>query len=49
MKVFPINALSNGSTYNTDKVKAAKVFPIFGRNSKTMKLFSHLTFVVKGI
>ena len=27
---FPVNALSNNSTFKTDEAKTMKVFPIFG-------------------
>ena len=29
-KVFPMNALNNGSIVNTDEAKTVKAFPTFG-------------------
>ena len=40
MKVFPTNALSNSSTYNTDEAKATKVFPTLEEIQKPQQNFS---------
>ena len=41
-KIFPTNALSNGSTFSTDKAKAAKIFPTCGRNPVSHETFLSL-------
>ena len=41
-KFFSTNALSNGSSFNTDEAKAAKVFPTFGRDPAQV---NHETFL----
>ena len=38
MKVFPTNALSNGSTLNTDKAKPRKFFLHYLANRKNFSL-----------